>query len=557
MHNNYFTLVHVARDLQQRCAGALLTDCYSQGRNELVISLNNHQSLIVSCEPSLNTAYCRTLVARARKNSLDFFPALRGLSLRSASVQDGDREFLLEFGEHWLIIQLFGSKANVFLTDHTRRIIDAFLHPRETTGQVLPQPIPSIRPSSIKEFKTRFLAIGHLPASAVLKGMYPLLGPLVIRELFARTGIADRKTVAECSPEDVQQLFDSANRLWDDLLTNPSPRVYSGNEQPPIFALLELHSRSGVPVEVFDSIHTAIRIFLSVLRKTRGFLREKADLETEVRRELDRAERALAAMARESAGAERADQYELFGKLLLAHTRVTEKGMSTVEVENVFHPEHQHIAIPLDPHLSGAKNAERYFSKSKKIRRSLEESADRIVQIRERYEMLKRIAEALERVQISADWDEFTVQQSGGLVAAGFLTPAGKQKKEELPPFRLFVVEGGFQVWAGKNSENNDLLTLRHARPNDLWFHARGSGGSHVVLRAGSGKGEISRRAIEQAAAIAAYYSKMKSSGIVPVAMTLRKYVRKPKGAPAGTVVIEREKVLMVQPALPADAATK
>jgi predicted ribosome quality control (RQC) complex YloA/Tae2 family protein len=557
MHNNYFTLVHVARDLQRHCAGAVLTECYSQGKNELVVSLNNHQSLIVSCEPSLNTVYSRTRVARAKKNSLEFFPSLRGLPLRSVSVQDGDRELLLEFKEHRLIIQLFGPKANVYLTDHSRRIVEAFLRPRETTGMVLPQPIPLIRPTSIEEFKTHFLAIGHLPAYAVVKGIYPLLGPLMTRELFARAAISDRNAVAECSTEEIQRLFGSANRLWDELLTNPSPRVYSGPDHPPVFALIELRSRSGEPAEVFDSIHTAIRTFLSAHRKTQGFLREKADLETEVRHELDRAERGLAAMARESTGAERADQYELFGKLLLAHPRAAEKGMPTVEVENVFQPEHRRIAIPLDPHLTSTKNAERYFSKSKKIRRALEESAGRVVQMRDRFETLKRIVEALERVQTSTDWDEFTHQQSDKLIAAGFLTRGEKEKKEDLPPFRNFVVEGGFQVWAGKNSENNDLLTLRHARPNDLWFHARGSGGSHVVLRSGTGRGEISRRAIEQAAAIAAYYSKMKSSGIVPVAMTLRKYVRKPKGAPAGTVVIEREKVLMVQPGLPADAATK
>lgn len=556
MHNNYFTLYHVARDLQERCAGTVLTDCYSQAKNELIVSFNNHQSLIVSCEPSLNAAYCRGIVARAKKNSLDLFLGLRGSSLRTVSVQDGDRELLLEAGDRRLVIQLFGPKANVFLADNTRRVLDAFLHPREITGQTLPEPISPVRPASAEEFTTRFLAIGHLPAVAVLKGMYPLLGPLLIRELFVRTAIPDRRTVAECTAEDCHRLFQSANVLWDDLLTRPSPRIYSSNEKPAVFSLLELRSQASESVEVFDSIHTAIRVFLSVIRKSKGFLRERSDLEAGVRRELDRAERALAAMAKENAGAERAGQYELFGKLLLAHPGTVEKGMTTVDVENVFHPERDFVTIPLDPHLNGSKNADRYFSKSKKIRRSFEENANRAQELHDRYEILKRLSESLERVQSSAEWDEFTAQHSETLVAAGFVTPAGKKQKEELPPFRIFIVEGGFQVWAGKNSENNDLLTLRHTRPNDLWFHARGSGGSHVVLRAGTGKGEISRRAIEQTAAIAAYYSKMKSSGIVPVAMTLRKYVRKPKGAPAGTVVIEREKVLMVQPGLPADPKT-
>ena len=111
---------------------------------------------------------------------------------------------------------------------------------------------------------------------------------------------------------------------------------------------------------------------------------------------------------------------------------------------------------------------------------------------------------------------------------------------------------GGFQVWAGKSGENNDLLSTRYTKHNDLWFHARAVGGSHVVLKMGTGKGEVSKHAMEQAAAIAAYYSKMKGGKLVPVSMCEGKYVRKPRGAPPGTVRIEREKTLFVEPRLPA-----
>jgi predicted ribosome quality control (RQC) complex YloA/Tae2 family protein len=92
---------------------------------------------------------------------------------------------------------------------------------------------------------------------------------------------------------------------------------------------------------------------------------------------------------------------------------------------------------------------------------------------------------------------------------------------------------------------------MKHAKPSDLWFHARGSSGSHVILKVNTGKGEPGKKAKGQAAAIAAYYSKMKNATMVPVAMTEKKYVRKPKGAPPGTVVLEREKVIFAEPALP------
>jgi len=92
---------------------------------------------------------------------------------------------------------------------------------------------------------------------------------------------------------------------------------------------------------------------------------------------------------------------------------------------------------------------------------------------------------------------------------------------------------------------------MKYAKQNDLWFHARGAGGSHVILRRGTGKGEPGKEAIEQTASIAAYYSQARASKIVPVVMTERKYVRKRKGAPDGEVLVEREKLLFVKPKLP------
>ncbi len=164
----------------------------------------------------------------------------------------------------------------------------------------------------------------------------------------------------------------------------------------------------------------------------------------------------------------------------------------------------------------------------------------------------------MEEVVTEDDLHLFVKENQEELAKFGIKTKkSGHVKKEESLPFRVFTVAGGFQVWAGKSGENNDLLSTRHTAKNDLWFHARGVGGSHVVLKIGTGKGEVSKKAIEQAAAVAAYYSKMKNSKLVPVAMCEGKYVRKPKGVPAGTVTLEREKTIFVEPALPEDIGIK
>lgn len=132
------------------------------------------------------------------------------------------------------------------------------------------------------------------------------------------------------------------------------------------------------------------------------------------------------------------------------------------------------------------------------------------------------------------------------------LKPFVQQKESVVDqfPFKRFVIQD-FEIWVGKNATNNDLLTTRYAHKEDLWFHAKDVSGSHVVLKHISGK-PFSIEAIEVAASIAAYYSKLKGSGLVSVLYTLKKYVRKPKGAAPGAVKVEKEKVILVEPKLPA-----
>jgi predicted ribosome quality control (RQC) complex YloA/Tae2 family protein len=133
-------------------------------------------------------------------------------------------------------------------------------------------------------------------------------------------------------------------------------------------------------------------------------------------------------------------------------------------------------------------------------------------------------------------------------------TAAPKRAQQDVPgklvPWR-FKSKDGWDVLIGRSSEGNDHLTLHMARPEDYWFHAHGCPGSHVVLRRGKGVNEPSKATLEEIASWAAFHSKARTAGKVPVIYTQKKYVRKPRGAKAGTVYVEREKMLMVRPVEP------
>jgi predicted ribosome quality control (RQC) complex YloA/Tae2 family protein len=206
------------------------------------------------------------------------------------------------------------------------------------------------------------------------------------------------------------------------------------------------------------------------------------------------------------------------------------------------------VEVPLDARLSLSQNAQKYFQKAKRSKSAGVEARKRLERLSGRCERAASLLATLSVVEDPEALTSFLKEHASAMEEFGI---GEKGEPREAPLFRVFTVDGGFEVLAGKSSENNDLLTLRHAKPNDLWFHARGSSGSHVILRINSAPGTPGKRAKEQAAAIAAYYSKMKTARLVPVAMTERKYVRKPRGAKPGSVAIEREQVIFAVPRLP------
>jgi predicted ribosome quality control (RQC) complex YloA/Tae2 family protein len=276
-------------------------------------------------------------------------------------------------------------------------------------------------------------------------------------------------------------------------------------------------------------------------------LKEKSELLASLRAEQERLERTLAKISSERRSASLAAEYERLGRLLQGNIHLAQKGDSSVSVED----DGSTLEIALDVHLNPAKNVERYFEKARKARTSLEEQGSRAETLRSNLTPLATLEEGLAGITSPEEYKQFIGTHGKTLATLGLAGEASERKQEPRIPFRVFTVHGGFQVWAGKSGENNDLLSTRFTAKNDLWFHARGVGGSHVVLKVGTAKGEPSKTTIQQAASIAAYYSKMKKASMVPVAMCEGKYVRKPRGASPGTVTLERETVVYAEPALP------
>ena len=298
-----------------------------------------------------------------------------------------------------------------------------------------------------------------------------------------------------------------------------------------------------------------------------------------VRKALGRHAKKLArkvdALRGDLAEAKRAPEWRRFGEALLAYAHLVPARAKSVTLDDPGDDGRQ-LEIELDPAVAAPANAARYFKRAAKGERGLREIPQRIDTTQREYDELKaKLATAagddgpahleLERVlaSLSASTRQALHAPEPLPKRKLGLPPESEPQKRALAPKRThqdipakfvpwrFKSREGWDVLIGRSSEANDHLTLHMARPEDYWFHAHGCPGSHVVLRRGKGANEPSKATLEEVASWAAYHSKSRTAGKVPVIYTQKKYVRKPRGAKAGTVIVEREKMLMVRPVEP------
>ena len=239
-----------------------------------------------------------------------------------------------------------------------------------------------------------------------------------------------------------------------------------------------------------------------------------------------------------------ADRYRLLGDLILTHAHDVRPRDRLLRVPD-YTGGGAEVEIPLDPALTPSENAQQYYRRYAKARATGRALPARVARLQAERDAL---AEALVQADAAASADDLWEIHSGlaemGVVARGpRSTPAARTGP------RRFRTADGATILVGRSARENDRITFREAGPEDLWFHARGVAGAHVVLKAG---GRPSPASVEAAAEAAAYYSEGKGSARVAVDSVERRHVRKPKGAPPGTVTYTGERTLLVSPLRPA-----
>lgn len=548
MISNYYTFLLVVSTFNSSIRGRQIREVYSQDADELAIAFSDDpRQLVFLCRPDVSAVYLHEGRSRARRNSVDLLGDCNGSRVKSVAMSPSDRvmHFALDNGMT-LTAVLYGPGANVLLLEDSGKIRDSFKNPKKIRGSAVHFAAGGFT-YDFDAFRTACASSGPQTVGSVIRKTFPAFGATLALESAARAGVGASSKTGGIDSAALSAIETGVRSVLTDLAT-PAARVYISSEGVPgYFSLVPLSIAGAMKEEMFPDVNRAIRFFIAGRGAKAEHDREKDSVVAPLRQQLEKGNRALRAIQADAREAERAGTYESFGNALMAGLPALKKGLRKLDAEI----DGELVSIPLEPALSPIQNAQRYFEKAKRAKAAGEESSRRAGELAGRIERLEKLLAEAERSLPGVKAGTFISEHATELEVVG-LGPRSREK--ERLPFRLFTVDGGFEVWAGKNGANNDLLTLRYAKPDDLWFHARGGSGSHVVLKAHSGKGDPGKRACEQAAGIAAYYSKMKNAGTVAVAMTEKRFVRKPRGAPPGTVVIEREKVIFAQPALPREA---
>lgn len=299
------------------------------------------------------------------------------------------------------------------------------------------------------------------------------------------------------------------------IYTPPPPMPYHETAIPP-------HTDGGI------SFNMEIEKRYKDLEKNAGTEKFKNDYMRDIRQKIKKLETKSERLQSDLDKLERFKDDDKNGELLKANFSLIKKGMDKIELNDYYNPSQEsYLTIELDPSLSPQGNIEMYFERHKKYKRGKEEILKHIALIKK--EILQLHEKLFEPIQIPDQ------------------TPLAEKKKkgEEKSSPRAFKSADGLTILVGRNNRQNDELTFKIAKGNDVWLHVRGFPGSHVIIKMENRK-EIPRSSLLDAASLAIHFSKLKSAGMGDVIYTFRKYVRKPKGAEPGKVICSQDKNLSI-----------
>ncbi len=466
-----------------------------------------------------------------------------------------------------LIAEIMGRHSNLILCDDQGRIIDSAKHVTalvSSVREVLPgrpyfiAPVQQQKKNPLETGREEFESLVFSCQGDCAKALYSCytgLSPAISAELCVR---ADRLLGEDASPKDVfRSLADrpasscgerEKEALWqvfssmmaDVAAKRFSPCMVWENGAPAEFAAFPLTSYPEKDRQAFSSMSELLETYYAQKSRIARVRQRSSDLRRVVSTALERNLKKYDLQQKQLADTEKRDTYRRYGQLLVAYGHDAAPDATFLTV--LDYDTQKEVNIPLDPRLSPMENAQRYFARYDKLKRTCQALTEQAGQVQREIEYLESVATSLDMAEREEDLSQIREE----LTESGYIRRRGNETGKKQNAARAsrplaFRSSDGFPIYVGKNNLQNEELTFRVADGSDWWFHAKQSPGSHVVVKA-QGK-PLPDATFQEAARLAAYYSKAgaqarKSAGAkVEVDYVQRKFVRKVAGAKPGFVI--------------------
>ncbi|MDT0787883.1 NFACT family protein [Staphylococcus pseudintermedius] len=438
-----------------------------------------------------------------------------------------------------VILEIMGKHSNLILVNEERKILEGFKHLTPNTNQfrtVMPGFQYEVPPTQHKQNPYAYTGaqvLQHIDFNAgkidrQLLQTFEGFSPLITKEITSRRHFMTTQTLPEAFDE-----------VMAETKATPQPVFHKNHETgKEDFYFMKLHQFYDDCV-TYDSLHELLDRFYDA-RGERERVKQRAnDLVKLVQQLLQKYQNKLSKLVDEQAGTEEKENQQLYGELITANIYQLKPGARQLETVNYYTGEN--VTIPLNPQKSPAENAQYYYKQYNRMKTRERELTHQITLTEENIAYFENIEQQLSHIQVH-EIDDIREE----LAEQGFIKQKKKQKKKKQQKIQLqsYVSTDGDTILVGKNNKQNDYLTNKRAQKSHLWFHTKDIPGSHVVIL----NDAPSDKTIEEAAMIAAYFSKAGQSGQIPVDYTIIRNVHKPSGSKPGFVTYDNQKTLYATP---------
>ncbi len=459
-----------------------------------------------------------------------------------------------------LVVEIMGKYSNIILIDKdSSKVIDSIKRVTSSMSRIrevlpgtcyfLPKQDDKVNPLIVDREQFINLINSQDKNKKIYKFFYENymgLSPLISKEICYLANIDMDRPIGTLSEMDIQNLFDAFVKIVNEINNenfNPVLIKKEYGKEYREFYCLNINQFGNDNKIHMNSINQVLDQYYTINDKLDRILQKSQSLKKAVQTKLEKSLNKLSKQKQELLDSEKREIYKIYADLISANLYRIEKGLEEIELENFYDENLEKIKIPLDKKLTPVENAQRYYKKYNKLKNAHKLLLSQIPETEKEIEYLENVLNSLDNCTEVIEIEEIKEE----LIKEGYIK--GKISKNKAStkskPYH-FISSDGFHIYVGKNNKQNDILTLKTAKKDDLWFHAQNMPGSHVIVR--TENNQVPESTLLEAALLAAYYSKGKNSNNVPVDYTERRNVKKPKDAKAGMVIYENYRTIFVTP---------